>query len=105
MDTAGEEWIPQGRNGYRRGGSCHWEVSSTSKGWQDKDIVSPRSSMASGFSIKSPEVYPDPVDDKTTSMLGSQSRERVAENALMELFDFQPFPLIAKFMKNRDAIV
>ncbi|KAF6753600.1 Sec63 Brl domain-containing protein [Ephemerocybe angulata] len=97
MDTAGEDLVI--------GGS-----SATSKGSQDKDIVSPRSIDGFWVQRQISEVYPDPVTvaDKTTAVLtilGSESSARDAENALMELFDFQHFPLIAKFIKNRDAIV
>lgn len=56
------------------------------------------------------EVYSDPVTatEKATavlSILGSESSLRDCENQLMELFEYQSFSLITKFLKNREVIV
>ncbi|KAH6906126.1 Sec63 Brl domain-containing protein [Coprinopsis sp. MPI-PUGE-AT-0042] len=56
------------------------------------------------------EVYPDPVTaaDKASavlSILGSESSARDCENQLMDLFDYQNFQIITKFIKNRDVVV
>ncbi|KAF8491330.1 Sec63-domain-containing protein [Russula emetica] len=56
------------------------------------------------------EVYTDPqtASDKTIavmSILGSESNLRDCENQLMELFDYQSFDVITKFLKNRDVVV
>ena len=56
------------------------------------------------------EVYPDPVTaaDKASSVLsilGSESSLRDCENQLMELFDYQSFHVITRFLKNREVIV
>ncbi|KAF8270130.1 putative RNA helicase [Lactarius quietus] len=56
------------------------------------------------------EVYSDPqtASDKTASVLtilGSESNLRDCENQLMELFDYQSFGVITKFLKNRDVVV
>ncbi|KAI0088962.1 Sec63-domain-containing protein [Irpex rosettiformis] len=76
----------------------------------DKDIVSPHS--VDGFWVQRQisEVYPDPVTaaDKASSVLsilGSESSLRDCENQLMELFDYQSFHVITRFLKNRDVIV
>ena len=76
----------------------------------DEDIVTPHS--VDGFWVQRQisEVYPDPVTaaDKASavlSILGSESNLRDCENQLMELFDYQSFHVITKFLKNRDVIV
>ncbi len=76
----------------------------------DKDIVSPHSIDGFWVQRQISEVYPDPVTaaDKASSVLailGSESNVRDCENQLMELFEYQHFPLIRKFVKNRDVIV
>ena len=83
---------------------------STSKSKADKDVVSPH--QIDGFWVQRQisEVYPDPVTaaDKTTSVLsilGSESNLRDCENQLMELFEYQSFHIITKFLKNRDVVV
>ena len=55
-------------------------------------------------------MYPDPVTaaDKASSVLsilGSESSVRDCENQLMDLFEYQLFPHIRKFVKNRDVVV
>ncbi|KAF9226154.1 Sec63-domain-containing protein [Gyrodon lividus] len=76
----------------------------------DKDLVSPH--VIDGFWVQRQisEVYPDPVTaaDKAASVLsilGSESSLRDCENQLMELFEYQSFHVITKFLKNRDVIV
>ena len=76
----------------------------------DKDIVSPH--VIDGFWVQRQisEIYPDPVTaaDKAAavlSILGSESSLRDVENQLMELFEFQSFHTVTKFLKNRDVIV
>lgn len=76
----------------------------------DKDIVSPH--VIDGFWVQRQisEIYPDPVTaaDKAAavlSILGSESNLRDVENQLMELFEFQSFHTVTKFLKNRDVIV
>jgi pre-mRNA-splicing helicase BRR2 len=76
----------------------------------DKDIVSPHSIDAFWVQRLIAEVYSDPqtASDKTIavlSILGSESTLRDSENQLMELFDYQSFDVITKFLKNRDVIV
>jgi pre-mRNA-splicing helicase BRR2 len=76
----------------------------------DKDIVSPHSIDAFWVQRMVGEVYPDPqtASDKTIavlSVLGSESSLRDSENQLMELFDYQSFDVITKFLKNRDVVV
>jgi pre-mRNA-splicing helicase BRR2 len=76
----------------------------------DKDIVSPHSIDAFWVQRMVGEVYPDPqtASDKTAavlSILGSESGLRDCENQLMELFDYQSFDVITKFLKNRDVVV
>ncbi|KAH8980309.1 putative RNA helicase [Lactarius akahatsu] len=62
----------------------------------DKDIVSPHSVDAFWVQRLVAEVYSDPqtASDKTASVL-----------TLMELFDYQSFDVITKFLKNRDVVV
>ncbi|KAF8466489.1 Sec63-domain-containing protein [Russula ochroleuca] len=76
----------------------------------DKDIVSPHSVDAFWVQRLVSEVYSDPqtASDKTLavlSVLGSESNLRDCENQLMELFDYQSFDVITKFLKNRDVVV
>ncbi|GBE89249.1 Pre-mRNA-splicing factor brr2 [Sparassis crispa] len=76
----------------------------------DKDIVSPHVIDAFWVQRQISEVYPDPVTaaDKASSVLtilGSESSLRDCENQLMELFEYQSFHVITKFLKNRDVIV
>ena len=76
----------------------------------DKDIVSPHSIDAFWVQRLVAEVYSDPqtASDKTSSVLtilGSESNLRDCENQLMELFDYQSFNVITKFLKNRDVVV
>ena len=76
----------------------------------DKDIVSPHSVDAFWVQRLVGEVYTDPqtASDKTIavlSILGSESGLRDCENQLMELFDYQSFDVITKFLKNRDVVV
>ena len=76
----------------------------------DKDVVSPH--QIDGFWVQRQisEVYSDPVTaaDKAASVLsilGSESNLRDCENQLMELFEYQSFHIITKFLKNRDVVV
>ncbi|OSX63730.1 hypothetical protein POSPLADRAFT_1055810 [Postia placenta MAD-698-R-SB12] len=76
----------------------------------DKDIVSPHSIDGFWVQRQISEIYPDPVTaaDKAAavlSILGSESNLRDCENELMELFEYQSFHVITKFLKNRDVIV
>ncbi|KAI0765441.1 Sec63-domain-containing protein [Fomes fomentarius] len=80
------------------------------KAQADKDIVSPHSIDGFWVQRQISEVYPDPVTaaDKASSVLsilGSESSVRDCENQLMDLFEYQHFPLIRKFVKNRDVVV
>ena len=76
----------------------------------DKDIVSPHAIDGFWVQRQISEVYPDPVTaaDKASSVLsilGSESNLRDCENQLMDLFEYQSFHVITKFLKNRDIIV
>lgn len=76
----------------------------------DKDIVSPHQVDAFWVQRQISEVYQDPVTaaDKASSVLsilGSESSLRDCENQLMELFDYQSFDVITRFLKNRDVVV
>ena len=76
----------------------------------DKDVVSPHTIDGFWVQRQISEVYPDPVTaaDKAAavlSILGSESSLRDCENQLMELFEYQSFHVITKFLKNRDVIV
>lgn len=76
----------------------------------DKDVVSPHAIDGFWVQRQISELYPDPVTaaDKASavlSILGSESNLRDCENQLMELFDYQSFHVITKFLKNRDVIV
>ncbi|KAG1789995.1 putative RNA helicase [Suillus plorans] len=82
----------------------------TGKAKTDKDIVSPHAIDGFWVQRQISEVYPDPVTaaDKAASVLsilGSESGLRDCENQLMELFEFQSFHVITKFLKNRDVVV
>ncbi|OCB89341.1 Sec63-domain-containing protein [Sanghuangporus baumii] len=82
----------------------------TKKQKQDQDIVAPHEIDGFWVQRQISEVYPDPVTatEKATavlSVLGSESSLRDCENQLIELFDYQSFGLITKFLKNRDVIV
>ncbi|KAH8119267.1 Sec63-domain-containing protein [Phellopilus nigrolimitatus] len=77
---------------------------------EDKDIVAPHEIDGFWVQRQVTEVYPDPVTatEKATailSILGSESSLRDCENQLMELFEYQNFGLITKFLKNRDVVV
>ncbi|KAG8216298.1 putative RNA helicase [Butyriboletus roseoflavus] len=85
-------------------------ASRAGKAKADKDVVSPH--IIDGFWVQRQisEVYSDPVTaaDKAAavlSILGSESGLRDCENQLMELFEYQSFHVITKFLKNRDVIV
>lgn len=76
----------------------------------DSDVVPPHEIDGFWVQRQVADVYPDPVTatEKATavlSILGSESSLRDCENQLMELFEFQSFSLITKFLKNRDVIV
>ncbi|GLB39382.1 putative sec63-domain-containing protein [Lyophyllum shimeji] len=76
----------------------------------DQDIVSPHTIDGFWVQRQISEVYPDPVTaaDKAASVLsilGSESSLRDVENQLMELFEYQSFHIITKFLKNREVIV
>ncbi|EIW74460.1 Sec63-domain-containing protein [Coniophora puteana RWD-64-598 SS2] len=76
----------------------------------DKDIVSPHAIDGFWVQRQISEIYPDPVTaaDKAQAVLtilGSESSLRDCENELMELFEYQSFDVITRFLKNRDVIV
>lgn len=80
------------------------------KAKSDKDIVSPHSIDGFWVQRQISEVYTDPVTaaDKAASVLsilGSESSLRDCENQLMELFEYQSYHVVTKFLKNRDVIV
>ncbi|OCH86010.1 putative RNA helicase [Obba rivulosa] len=80
------------------------------KDYMDRDIVSPHSIDAFWVQRQISEIYPDPVTaaekaSAVLSILGSESNLRDCENQLMELFDYQSFHIVTKFLKNRDVIV
>lgn len=86
--------------------------SSTQRGKEraDKDLVSPHAIDGFWVQRQISEVYPDPVTaaDKAASVLtilGSESSLRDCENDPMDLFEYQSFHVITKFLKNRDVIV
>lgn len=77
---------------------------------EDQEIVAPHEIDGFWVQRQVTEVYPDPVTatEKATavlSILGSESSLRDCENQLMELFEYQSFGLITKFLKNREVIV
>ncbi|KAG9310011.1 putative RNA helicase [Chiua virens] len=85
-------------------------ASRSGKAKADKDVVSPHTIDGFWVQRQISEVYPDPVTaaDKAAaalSILGSESSLRDCENQLMELFEYQSFHVITKFLKNRDVIV
>ncbi|KAH7919595.1 Sec63-domain-containing protein [Leucogyrophana mollusca] len=89
------------------GGGASHDPSSTKAA---KDLVSPHSIDGFWVQRQISEVYPDPVTaaDKAASVLsilGSESSLRDCENQLMELFEYQSFHVITKFLKNRDVVV
>ncbi|KAG2152619.1 P-loop containing nucleoside triphosphate hydrolase protein [Suillus bovinus] len=99
-EEAGDEELVIG------GSSTH----GTGKAKADKDIVSPHAIDGFWVQRQISEVYSDPVTaaDKAASVLsilGSESGLRDCENQLMELFEFQSFHVITKFLKNRDVVV
>lgn len=76
----------------------------------EKDIVSPHSIDGFWVQRQISEIYPDPVTaaDKALSVitiLSSDSSARDCENQLMELFDYESYHIIAKFLKNREVVV
>jgi pre-mRNA-splicing helicase BRR2 len=82
----------------------------SAKASADRDIVSPHSVDAFWVQRQISEVYPDPATAaekaiSVLSILGSESSLRDCENQLMELFDYQSFHVITKFLKNRDVVV
>ncbi|KIJ63099.1 hypothetical protein HYDPIDRAFT_29788 [Hydnomerulius pinastri MD-312] len=90
------------------GGSS--SATQTGKARADKDLVSPHTIDGFWVQRQISEVYPDPVTaaDKAASaltILGSESSLRDCENQLMELFEYQSFHVITKFLKNRDVVV
>jgi pre-mRNA-splicing helicase BRR2 len=100
-NDAGDEELVIGAASSKRG---------TGKAQTDKDVVSPHSIDGFWVQRQISEVYPDPVtaSEKASavlSILGSESGLRDCENQLMELFDYQSFHIITKFLKNRDVIV
>ena len=98
-EEAGEEELVIGGEGKKAKGAK-----------ADKDIVSPH--VIDGFWVQRQisEIYPDPVTaaekaGTVLTILGSESNLRDCENQLMELFEFQSFHTVTKFLKNRDVIV
>ncbi|OBZ77999.1 putative U5 small nuclear ribonucleoprotein helicase [Grifola frondosa] len=106
----GAEAVPETQEGEEElvvGGSITAQLE---KMHVDKDIVPPHSIDGFWVQRQISEVYPDPVTaaDKASavlSILGSESNVRDCENELMELFEYQSFHVIRKFVKNRDVIV
>lgn len=85
-------------------------ASAPSKAQTDKDIVSPHAIDGFWLQRQISEVFLDPVTaaDKAASVFGvldSESSLRDCENQLMELFEYQNFNVITRFLKNRDVIV
>ncbi|KAF8555606.1 Sec63-domain-containing protein [Imleria badia] len=85
-------------------------ASQAGKAKADRDVVSPHTIDGFWVQRQISEVYSDPVTaaDKAASVLsilGSESSLRDCENQLMELFEYQSFHVITKFLKNRDVIV
>jgi len=107
-DGAAGEGEDEGEDALVIGGASSSKAGGKAKA--DKDIVSPHSIDAFWVQRTVAEVYPDPqtASDKTAaalSILGSESSLRDCENQLMELFDYQSFDVITKFLKNRDVVV
>jgi pre-mRNA-splicing helicase BRR2 len=106
--TAEDEGEDEGEDALVIGGASSSKAGGKAKA--DKDIVSPHSIDAFWVQRMVGEVYPDPqtASDKTAavlSILGSESNLRDCENQFMELFDYQSFDVITKFLKNRDVVV
>lgn len=106
--TAADEGEDEGGDALVIGGASSSKAGGKTKA--DKDIVSPHSIDAFWVQRMVGEVYPDPqtASDKTAatlSILGSESNLRDCENQLMELFDYQSFDVITKFLKNRDVVI
>jgi len=75
-----------------------------------KDFISPHSIDGFWVQRQVSEIYPDPLTAaaKATSVmtiLESDSSARDCENQLMELFDYESYQVISKFLKNRVVIV
>jgi pre-mRNA-splicing helicase BRR2 len=107
-DAAPADGEEEGEDALVIGGASSSKAGAKSKA--DKDIVSPHSIDAFWVQRLVSEVYTDPqtASDKTIavlSILGSESGLRDCENQLMELFDYQSFDVITKFLKNRDVVV
>ena len=106
--AAAAEGEEEGEDALVIGGASSSKAGAKAKA--DKDIVSPHSIDAFWVQRLVGEVYTDPqtASDKTIavlSILGSESNLRDCENQLMELFDYQSFDVITKFLKNRDVVV
>ena len=107
-DDAVAEGEEEGEDALVIGGASSSKAGGKAKA--DKDIVSPHSVDAFWVQRLVSDVYSDPqtASDKTLavlSVLGSESNLRDCENQLMELFDYQSFDVITKFLKNRDVVV
>jgi pre-mRNA-splicing helicase BRR2 len=107
-DAAVAEGEEEGEDALVIGGASSSKAGGKAKA--DKDIVSPHSVDAFWVQRLVSDVYSDPqtASDKTIavlSVLGSESNLRDCENQLMELFDYQSFDVITKFLKNRDVVV
>jgi pre-mRNA-splicing helicase BRR2 len=107
-EAAAAEGAEEGEDALVIGGASSSKAGAKAKA--DKDIVSPHSIDAFWVQRLVSEVYTDPqtASDKTIavlSILGSESGLRDCENQLMELFDYQSFDVITKFLKNRDVVV
>jgi pre-mRNA-splicing helicase BRR2 len=107
-EAAAADGEEEGEDALVIGGASSSKAGSKAKA--DKDIVSPHSIDAFWVQRLVSEVYTDPqtASDKTIavlSTLGSESGLRDCENQLMELFDYQSFDVITKFLKNRDVVV
>ena len=107
-EAAAAEGEEEGEDALVIGGASSSKAGAKAKA--DKDIVSPHSIDAFWVQRLVGEVYTDPqtASDNTIavlSILGSESNLRDCENQLMELFDYQSFDVITKFLKNRDVVV
>jgi pre-mRNA-splicing helicase BRR2 len=77
----------------------------------DSDMVAPHEVNGFWVQCQISSIYLDPVTltSKAASVLdilgSSQSSLRDCENQLMDLFEYQSFEVIRKFLKNRDIIV
>ncbi|KAI0280130.1 Sec63-domain-containing protein [Russula aff. rugulosa BPL654] len=83
LPAEGEE---EGEDALVIGGASSSKAGAKAKA--DKDIVSPHS-----------------IDAFWVQRLVGESNLRDCENQLMELFDYQSFDVITKFLKNRDVVV